>query len=201
MTFIKGHGSINTASCTDHRQCLPNMYNQNSTLTLMGTIIGTMTIAGFTEAELAALGLNQLQPLNVEILSYSYYDAAGQPLDLSVTSPYYGTPPTTDGSEYNSAHKVEFTFQFVLMGLNESQVYNFVNKLSKGTPYWNAAMASQYRTSPLLVSMGVDTSYLHYLADPIITHKNSGVDMHGSSLTFWVSIVVACTASMLLQLI
>jgi hypothetical protein len=199
MTFIQGYGSINTKSCTDHRQCLPNMYNQNSTLTLMGTIIGTMTYAGFTEDELAALGLNQLEPLNVEILTYSYYDELRKPLD---TSPYYANPPTLDGSEYNSAQIIDFTFQLVLMGLNESQVYSFVHKLSKGTPYWNLAMTKQYSYfSPAVVSMGIETSYLHYLADPITTHKNAGVGMHGSSPAVWISLAVACAASMLLQLL
>jgi hypothetical protein len=121
MSFVKASGSISTNPCpvgVYSAKCLPNLYNQNSTLQLQGVLIGALVATGLTSDQLLVLNLNKYKPLNVEITTFTYYKD-----DTSLDNPTYpGVPPTLDGSEYYEANRVDFTYQFVIMGLNASNV-------------------------------------------------------------------------------
>lgn len=198
MSIINFQGVMHNTPCPKgvyHSFCLPNFYDQNSTLYCQGVLIGALQGVGFTNNDLLAMGLNSKVPFTVEITSFEYFNASGGLGNKQ--SP--GAPPTTFGGEYYYATYVQFTYNFVVLGMNQSNVNEIVDKVTTNVLYYNGAIKQLYKTATVVQFQVKSDDVYFYAADPVITHKNGASSMFSSfpSLAVLAALVSVAVASLL----
>lgn len=96
-----------------------------------------------------------LSPLQVVVLSYTYYN---------------GT--TSLGQKINGATNAEFRYQIMISGTSESSYQTILNTMR--TPVYPGSIAAGYGKTPTVVTQFTIEKTEYYVADPIVIPKNDG---------------------------